>query len=257
MDSGLVRLSWDSEFFSRPIGRITAAALNDESARRLLDTARAEELACLYFEADPNDLATVLAVEKHGFHLADVRAVLEYPFEDRPAPSLRYPVPRDLIVTTAVHSDLSRLEEIGTGISEVSRYRFDEHFTDDDARRLYQAWIRNAMSGLSDAVLVARWKDHGDAVGVIACSTRETVSHIDLAGVHHAHRQRGVGTGLVQAALDWAIRRDATRMEVVTQARNVPAQRLYQQMGFFSKSTRLVYHKWLEPSGPGAGRLTP
>jgi hypothetical protein len=31
----------------------------------------------------------------------------------------------------------------------------------------------------------------------------------------------------------------------VTQARNVPAQRLYQQLGFFTKTMSLYYHKWL------------
>lgn len=246
MNQSILKLPWDTDFFSISIGRITASVLNDESAHLILDAARVEGLKCLYFEADPNDLETVLTAEKNDFHLADVRVVLEYPFENHPAPSLRYPIPFDLMITEAFESDLSRLEDIGIEISQFSRYNFDDKFKRGEDRRLYRAWIRNSLSGLSDVVFVARWKGHPeDAVGVITCVAREAVSHIQLAGVHHEHRQRGVGTGLVQAALDWARSQHAKKMQVVTQARNVSAQRLYQQMGFFTKSMTLFYHKWL------------
>jgi ribosomal protein S18 acetylase RimI-like enzyme len=131
-------------------------------------------------------------------------------------------------------------------ISQFSRYNFDDKFQRGEGGRLYRAWIRNSLSALSDVVFVARWKGNPeDAVGVITCITRQGVGHIQLAGVDHEHRQRGVGTGLVQAALDWARNQAATRMQVATQARNVAAQRLYQQMGFFTKSITLFYHKWL------------
>jgi ribosomal protein S18 acetylase RimI-like enzyme len=80
---------------------------------------------------------------------------------------------------------------------------------------------------------------------LISCILRDDIGHIQLAGVHVDHRQRGVGTGLVQAALDWAKAQGAHGMQVVTQARNVQAQRFYQQMGFFTKAMTLNYHKWL------------
>jgi GNAT superfamily N-acetyltransferase len=55
-----------------------------------------------------------------------------------------------------------------------------------------------------------------------------------------------VGTALVQGALDWFRAQGVVRAEVTTQARNVPAQRLYQQMGFFTRRMTLYYHKWLD-----------
>jgi GNAT superfamily N-acetyltransferase len=55
-----------------------------------------------------------------------------------------------------------------------------------------------------------------------------------------------VGTALVQGALDWFRAQGVQRAEVTTQARNVPAQRLYQQMGFFTRRMTLYYHKWME-----------
>jgi len=246
MDKHIEKLPWDTEFFSVPIGQITAPALNDEIVVVVLNEARKEGLKCLYFEADPNDLQTVITAEMHNFHLVDVRVVLEYPFEHHPAPSLRYPIPSDLVITSASEADMPRLQDIAMEIGKFSRFTFDQNFKSDDQRRLYRLWIKNSYRGFADVVFVARWVDeHGEAVGLITCVIRNGVSHIQLAGVHHEHRQKGVGTGLVQAVLDWAKGQGANRMQVVTQARNVSAQRLYQQMGFFTKSMSLYYHKWL------------
>ena len=239
-------LEWDTDFFSFPVGRITAAGLDDENIRLILNEARSAGLRCLYFEADPNDVTTVTAVEKSNFHLVDVRVVLEYPFDTHPAPFLRYPVHPDLVVSQSTESDLPLLENIAEEIGQFSRYTFDRNFKPGENNRLYRLWIRKSCSGYADVVYVARWKDTGEAaVGLITCVMQNDIGHIQLAGVHHQHRQKGVGTGLVQTALDWAKGQRARRMQVVTQARNVPAQRLYQQMGFFTRSVTLFYHKWL------------
>jgi GNAT superfamily N-acetyltransferase len=246
MNQYLQKLAWDTEFFSVPIGRITASLLNDDIVTSILKDACDEGIRCLYFEADPNDLTTVLAVEKKGFQLVDVRVVLEYPFEDRPAPFPRYTIPLELVVKTALESDLPRLEEIAIEIGKFSRYAFDNNFGLGEEERLYRIWINNSLRGFADVVFVARWADEsGEAVGLITCVARDGVGHIQLAGVHHEHRQKGIGTGLLQAALDWAGIQGVKKMQVVTQARNIPAQRLYQQMGFLTKSMTLYYHKWL------------
>lgn len=238
-------LPWDSDFFSFPIGRVILSKLDREKVTDLLKEARACGLRCLYFEADPNDSATVSVVEQHGFHLVDVRVVLEHPFDDRPAPVPRYPIPSELVIDPPRDDEMPRLQDISAQIGRTSRFNFDKTFNSGQCERLYRLWIRNACQGFADVVLVAHWYQNGEAVGLITCTLRSNVGHILLAGVHFDHRQRGVGTGLVQAALDWAKTRGAHRMEVVTQARNVPAQRLYQQMGFFTKTMSLYYHKWL------------
>lgn len=243
-------LPWDTNFFAIPIGRINASGLDDKTLPVALDEAKKGGLHCLYFEADPNDLITVMAVEKNKFHLVDVRMVLEYPFGNHPAPFLRYPPPADLVVTPAVKTDLPRLEDIAMEIGQFSRYTFDHNFKKGEDKRLYRLWIKNSCNGFADIVYVARWSDgDADAVGLVACVMRDGISHIQLAGVHHEHRQRGVGAGLVQTALDWAKSQGAQVMQVVTQARNIPAQRLYQQMGFFTRSMTLFYHKWIQMEG--------
>jgi dTDP-4-amino-4,6-dideoxy-D-galactose acyltransferase len=239
-------LRWDTEFFSVNVGRITASCLDDRAVQSVLEEAQRNGFRCLYFEANPNDLTTVVAAEQNGFHLADVRVVLEYPFSSKPAPINPYLPPADLLITPATDSDLPLLEEISMEIGRYSRFAFDNNFREGEDKRLYRLWIHNSLNGFADVVYVARRAgERSVAVGLVACVMRDSIAHIQLAGVHHGHRNAGVGTGLMQASLDWAKSRKASSMRVVTQARNASAQRLYQQMGFFTKSMTLFYHKWL------------
>jgi ribosomal protein S18 acetylase RimI-like enzyme len=238
-------LPWDSHFFGLPIGRAVPASLDEETMNRLLAEARAHQLQCLYLEANPNDPITVRLAEEYGFHLVDVRVVLEHPFDHRPAPVPRYPIPSELVVNSPHPDEMPRLREVTAQIGHTSRFMFDHRFGPTQSDRLYRQWIENACHGFADIVLVARWHETGEAIGLITCKHQAGVAQIQLAGVDTNSRQLGVGTGLVQAALDWARGQAAQRMEVVTQARNVPAQRLYQQMGFFTKTMSLYYHKWL------------
>lgn len=246
MTKYIENLVWDTEFFSVAIGRIKTSLLDDETVVAVLDDAREGGLRCLYFEADPNDRNTILTAENNGFHLVDIRIILEYPFGNMPMRSIKYSIPSELIITEAIESDMPRLEEIAVMIGKFSRYAFDDNFGMDETERLYKVWIHNSMHGRADVVFVARWAhENSDAVGLIACLMRGEIGFIDLLGVHNAHSRKRIGSGLVQSALDWAVNQNIGSMQVATQGRNVSAQRLYQRMGFVTKSTTLFYHKWL------------
>jgi dTDP-4-amino-4,6-dideoxy-D-galactose acyltransferase len=238
----LEKLSWDTDFFKLPIGRINLTRLNEAVAAAALNEAQSLGLRCLYFEADPSDAETVAAAEKYGFHLVDVRVMLEHPFNHAPAPLIALP---KLVIDSPRPEDMPRLREMAVQIGYTSRFAFDRHFAPGEAERFYSQWLDSACEGFADAVLVARWQPQGEAVGLLTCTQRDAVAHIQLIGTHLDQRRRGIGAGLVQAGLNWAKTQHVGVMQVVTQARNIPAQRLYQQMGFLTRSMSLYYHKWL------------
>ncbi|MFQ5576437.1 MAG: GNAT family N-acetyltransferase [Anaerolineae bacterium] len=237
-------LPWDTEFFGFKIGRVLPTRLDAGRLAAILALSAREGYRCLYFQADPDDDDTARLAEQGGFHLADVRIVLEHPFDGRPAPAPRYPVSPDIRLAPPRPQDTPALESLAVEIGHTSRFCFDRRFPPDACPRLYRAWLHKAINNRQDAVMVAYLA--GQPVGLIACGAEEDTGDIQLAGVRGDMRGQGVGTALVQGALDWFRAQGARRAEVVTQARNVPAQRLYQQMGFFTRRMTLYYHKWFD-----------
>ena len=245
MSELLQTLSWDTEFFGLKIGRVLPSRLDVNSLQKINHLAEQGGFRCLYFQGEPNDAETVSLAEKGGFHLVDVRVVMEHPFDGRPAPVPRYPIPEAIQLMSPRPMDMPTLEQIAVEIGHTSRFCFDRHFPPDACPRLYRAWLRKAIADEYDSVIVAHLPE--GAVGLIACGLQtENIGEIQLAGVQSGSRERGVGTALVQGALDWFRAQGVDRAEVTTQARNVPAQRLYQQMGFFTRRMTLYYHKWLD-----------
>jgi ribosomal protein S18 acetylase RimI-like enzyme len=109
---------------------------------------------------------------------------------------------------------------------------------------LYEIWIEKSLSGFAQAVLVKGAPGHPE--GFITCDIEltEAKGKIGLVGVSRSARGRGAGQALVQASLHWFARQEMNSVQVVTQGRNIPAQRLYQKCGFLIKEVRFWYHCW-------------
>jgi dTDP-4-amino-4,6-dideoxy-D-galactose acyltransferase len=87
----------------------------------------------------------------------------------------------------------------------------------------------------------------GKPAGYITCQlVNEQTGQIGLLGVDVTAQGRGGGRRLVTMALDWFAAKGVTRVIVVTQGRNIRAQRLYQKCGFMTASLQLWYHRWFE-----------
>ncbi|MFN8603633.1 MAG: GNAT family N-acetyltransferase [Candidatus Binatia bacterium] len=238
------RLDWDSEFFGREIGRARVGRLDAGLADRLVYDARAAGLACVYLAAAAEDFETVVAAERIGCHLVDVRVVLERPADPAPPPPA---ADADFRIGPGREDDLPRLEAIATDVARASRYSADPRFRPEETERLYRTWIQNGWNGYVDAVLVAHGRE-GEVLGFVCPKMHGELCDLQLVGVASAQRQRKVGRGLISAGIAWARERGAKRLQVVTQGRNVPAQRLYQQLGFLTTEVKLFYHLWLTPA---------
>ena len=91
-------------------------------------------------------------------------------------------------------------------------------------------------------------EDDGQLVGELslkAVSSRRAVQHVATLGmsVKHAHRRKGVGKALLDAALAWAPSAGIKRIELYVYARNAPAIALYESCGFQVEGTRRGFIK--------------
>jgi len=230
-------LEWDSNFFGVRIARLNIARLDEQTVVDALQWCRSNRIDCLYFLADSDHAATAILAEKNGFHLTDVRMTFENPLTQSETP------PAHETIRLAREEDLAALREIARNTHRDSRFYFDDHFDRAKCDQLYATWIENSFRGFAQAVLVA---DVANApAAYLTCHLKDGVSQIGLLGVGAQHQGRGLGTKLVQQFLTWSRQQNAQRATVVTQGRNLAAQRLYQRNRFVTASLRLWYHHWV------------
>ena len=151
-----------------------------------------------------------------------------------------------------------------------TRFYSDAHFPRPLCDALYARWIQASCEGFADAVLVIG--PAGAPLGYVTChldtpppgrpapaEARDAHDHpprggrIGLIAVGEDARGRGLGPLLVRAAVDWLGGHGAAAVSVVTQGRNVAAQRLYQRCGFLTRDLHLYYHKWFDAPAPAGG----
>ena len=185
-------------------------------------------------------------VEKAGFHLVDVRVTLS-----REVPSILSTY-QDSKIKSRIGNpeDLDELTEISEDFFQLSRYYFDGNFPKDKCKEFYQNWITKSVSGnFDDIVFVAEIGE--EIVGFITCKrASRNLGRIGLVGVKKEKTGIGISNVLMDAAFCWFVEQDVASIEVVTQGRNIVAQRLYQKNGFKAQKSELWYHKWMKSTEP-------
>jgi dTDP-4-amino-4,6-dideoxy-D-galactose acyltransferase len=234
-------LPWDTGFFGVRIGRVAGNRLSDSLVSEIERWTEAELIDCLYFLADFSDAETIRIAEMRGFRLTDVRVTLDLKLPR----TLTAPVKYDPAIRHAVPEDAKALKAIARLGHTDSRFFFDGRFPKERCADLYETWIETSLGGYADTVFTA--DDGGRAAGYVSCHLDgPRKGRIGLVGVAAEARGRGLATGLTRAALHWFEHEGVERVSVVTQGRNVSAQRLYQSCGFTTCSVQLWYHRWFD-----------
>ena len=237
-------LEWDSRFFGVRIARVHGNSLDQQRVAAIDSWCQTASLDCLYFLSRCDDALTTRLAEEHGFHWVDVRISLILDRLD-PAHEQEGHAPGSAVpIRLATGTDIAALREIARRSYSHSRFYYDEHFPRELCGEFYAVWIEKCCHGHANAVLVAEIQ--GSPVGYVTCRLGhdEKIGQIDLVAVIEAAAGRGVGFSLLNAAKRWFSAHGATQVVVVTQGRNIGAQRLYQRSGFVTNRVELWYHRW-------------
>jgi ribosomal protein S18 acetylase RimI-like enzyme len=95
-------------------------------------------------------------------------------------------------------------------------------------------------------LLVARDPDDGTIAGsltLILCPIPTGAhAYIEDVVVDEAYRRRGIGTALIQAAIEQARATAARRLDLTSRPTREAANRLYRQLGFVQRETNVYRH---------------
>ena len=150
----------------------------------------------------------------------------------------------ELIIRPARPQDASQIIAITQGLAQEEgcyiSYTFEEASIDvakEEAR----------IERLTDLFIVA--EVGGRLIGdlSLAKDTWTLTGHVAYLGmeIQQGYRNRGIGTKMMQQALDWAARQRIRRVELEVFAENAPAIHLYQKFGFEVEGRkRHAVYKW-------------
>lgn len=229
-------LPWDSAWWGVRTGCITAEGSANANFDLALMWCRDHDIELAYLLVPTSNLAVAHAAEDSGFHFVDVRVTMSID------PSIRLPAIRHARNTTrrAELRDLPALRRIAAASHTGSRFFADPTLPTTRCIALYEHWIE---SSCSDETKIVRVAEVGhELAGYITCEIDRRAGRIGLVAVAPTYRGIGIGSGLVNAALQTFRDAETTPVYVITQGRNVAAQRLYQRCGFTAESTHLWFH---------------
>lgn len=238
-------LAWDTEWWGRVTATVAVERLDCDSAAELDSWSQEHRVELMYLLCRGFDPCTAHVAEDSGFRLMDIR--LAYRREDGVAddgPALNAAVR----VREVLESDKSALSGIARSSYQLSRFYADPNLDHERCDLLYERWLEVEWSGAASFVLAAEYL--GLPAGYITGHVhpgRQTGS-IVLIGVSDSARGKGVGAALLSHALSLFRERGARHIEVVTQGRNVSAQRLYSRCGFLLDNVGLWFHKSFTPA---------
>lgn len=235
-------LAWDTKHFGHRIVRVTVHTLTVSLAQEIDKWCINNDIECVYFLCAGDDSDAVRVAEDFGYRLQDIRVTFAHKLNDFTRLAT---LPLDIRLDTATETDESDLLQIADGIYQHSRFYSDVHFETPKVDAMYRIWMRRSLSGdLADTIFVARVEGIVQGFVTAQLNTDTGVGELPLVGIAPALRGKGVGIHIILQALHHLKQQSATSVEVVTQGRNIAAQRLYQKAGFRTANVQLWYHKW-------------
>lgn len=243
MKAVVERLAWDSEHFGIEIGRMVVPSNPDLGVVQSgLGVAAEMGLACVYCSVGVHDRAAAdqFTLAPARVFLADVRVVFEKALETPANPDDG----KCAAVRQATPTDRDAVTRLAADAFGSSRFYFDSRLA-HHAGSMFQKWVDRAFESAEFSVMVST--SSAAVSGFVCVRSKNGVGQIDLIGVASEHRGRGIGGLLLHHVSSHLHASGCTRVEVVTQLRNLSAVRLYERAGFALIGSSLTYHIWLVP----------
>lgn len=197
--------------------------------------AESQGVRCLTALVRADRVDVITAAEDLGFRCYDVRTDLDRRID------ASHEMAADSGLRPATESDLLRLETMARERFSTTRFASDPHFPSELAKSLYVEWLRRGHRDESRRLITTRGLD-----GFVVChiDSESGVGTIELITVSVGAEGTGLGTQLLHGAEALFADAGIERAHVVTQGRNLSAQRLYQRHGYRTGDVSLWLHRW-------------
>ena len=237
----IVSLEWDSVFWGYPISLITSERITSNIIYRVDLFLKKNKIRLIQYLCNCHDRKSVYLAENNNFEFKDIRIT----FEKLLTSDLEKKVILGKTFRKAIEADIKILKKISHSIYIDSRYYFDLNFNRKKIQVFYDEWIIKAINKSFDDECFLYCKNSRP---VSYCTLRYRGNEeaiIGLFGVDKNYTGKGYGSKLINKVFNYLAMKGFKKVLVVTQGRNLQAQRFYQKEGFLTHKTELWYHNWL------------
>ena len=237
----IIILKWDSSFWGYPVTLITSRKLTENIIFRINKFVKKNDIRLIQYLCNCHDRNSVNLAEKNNFQFKDIRLTFEKELNSMKEARINL----DKNLKVAKDKDIKQIYKISDTIYKDSRYYFDQNFDEKKVQEFYNLWLFKAVRSLFDNLCLIYCRNNK---AVSYCTLRYINNQeavIGLFGVSKTLIGKGVGKCLISKVFSYLITRGYKKVTVVTQGRNLYAQRFYQKAGFITKNTELWYHKWI------------
>jgi len=236
----ITKLNWDSDFFGFPIAYLSSRYLTEAIMFRSLQFIKKHNIKLVEYLCNCHDRKSVLIAERNKFDFVDIRLT----YEKKISEAKKIVLPDGINFGLAEKKDIEILKQISKNMYMDSRYFFDGKFDLKKVNEFYQSWVEKAVKGIFDDKCFCLFDDQ-EAIGFCSIKYNEmNAAKIGVVGLASRYQGKGLAQRMLTLVFNELIKEQIGKLYVVTQGRNYAAQRLYQKVGFLTKSTELWYHKW-------------
>ena len=231
-------VEWDSTFFGLKVAKVNPFdSMEEFNVIKKELTSNQVELA--YVFSEPNSKMDVILKQVNAF-LADEKVTFSCKIDeisDNLDDSFIEEY-QDAIVT-------DKMLDIAIQTSQYSRFRVDANFKNEEFKKLYYQWIKNAVEDRNTGKLFV-YQENTVLKGLIYLKEiNDKIGSISLIGVDEGYRGEQIGTKLIEKATSYFSKLRKNEVQVVTQKANALACNFYTKNGFQIIDTVNVYHLWL------------
>lgn len=233
----IVKMEWDSEFFSYPVGRALLKEFKAEDFQELKSVLNKNNYTLIYtYPLDEISKNTLIDLYKKPVDTKTTFEKLKNNFaeygENQNIASYREP------------DQYEKMKELAFISGEFSRYKTDKNFGGNEFERLYTKWLDNSISKIiADDILV--YTDNKEIKGMVTYKIKDDELTIGLIAVDVGTQGKGIGKSLMKAVENRAIENNVNKILVSTQEENISATSFYGSCGYTIKEKKEIFHIWL------------
>lgn len=231
-------VEWDSDFFGFKVAKINSFNSNEEF-EFIRKELKSNQVELAYIFSEPNSNIDAILKTSNVF-LADEKVTFS-----RLIDKIKNNIDDSFIEEYRAGIVTDKMLDIAIQTSEYSRFRVDANFKNEEFKKLYYQWIKNAVENQGDGKLFV-YQESNVLKGLIYLKDiNDKIGSISLIGVDEGYRGEQIGTKLIEQAAFYFSKLGKKEVQVVTQKANILACNFYAKNGFEIMDTINVYHLWI------------